>query len=138
MKNLFFAFAFIFLCNLSYAQEGIKVNGNKVSMKEIAPVWPGCENNELSRKDCFNKQMNLHIKEEFKYPKDAKGNLVRGATTLSFAIDETGAVSNISAEGPQKLINEEVIRIVKLFPKMKPGLRGGKEIAVKYKMAFNF
>lgn len=138
MKKLMFVFVTLFVGAASFAQEGVKVNGNRISIKEIAPVWPGCENSELSTKDCFNKQLNLHIKEQFKYPRDTNGDLVRGATTVAFVIDEKGVVTGILAEGPKKLINEEVKRVVSSFPKMQPGMRAGKEIPVKYKMAFNF
>lgn len=138
MKNLLTVSIFIFLTHFSFAQEGVKVEGNSVSTKEISPLWPGCDKSDLSSKDCFNKKMSLHIKEYFKYPRDAQGNLIRGKSTVTFFIDEKGAVSNVTAEGPQKAINNEAIRIVKLFPVMTPGKRGGKAISVKYKMPFNF
>ncbi len=138
MKKIILVSAiFLFTC-LSYSQEGVKVTGNSVSTREIAPVWPGCEGSELSSKDCFNKKLNLHIKENFKYPRDTKGGFIRGKSTISFCIDETGMVDDVSAAGPEKAINEEAVRIVKLFPKMKPGYGGGKPKKIQYKMAFNF
>lgn len=129
----------IFLFTLfSFAQDGVKVQGNTISMKEIAPVWPGCEGIELASKDCFNKKLNLHIKEHFKYPSDAKGRFIRGKSTISFCIDQNGNVAEVSALGPEKAINEEAVRIAKLFPKMKPGSVGEKPVKIQYKMAFNF
>lgn len=138
MKKIFFIGLFGILSMASFAQDGVKVEGNSVSTKEIAPVWPGCETSKETSKDCFNKQMNLFIKENFRYPKDTNGNIVRGKTTVAFWIDENGEVTKISAEGPQKPVNDEVCRIVKMFPKMQPGKMGGTTIPVKYKMAFNF
>ncbi len=137
MKNLFLLFALFLSTGIFQAQEGVKVDGNSVSTREIAPVWPGCEKSKLSSKDCFNQQMNVHLKNNFKYPKDSKGNIVRGATTVAFTIDETGGVTKVSAEGPAKQINEEVIRVLKLMPKMEPGKRGGKPVPIKHRMAFN-
>lgn len=137
MTRILLIITVLFITATSSAQEGVKVEGNRITMKEISPEWPGCENSELPSKECFNKQLNLHIKEQYKYPKDANGNLVRGKTTVAFTIDTTGAVTGVSAEGPQKLINEEVVRVVKAFPKMQPGMRAGKAIPVKFKMAFN-
>ncbi|MEP6260148.1 MAG: energy transducer TonB [Gillisia sp.] len=122
----------------SFAQEGVTVKGNTISTKEIAPLWPGCEKSAEPSKDCFNKKLNEHIKANFKYPKDAKGNFIRGRSVLSFCIDEKGKVKDISAEGPHKAINEEAIRITKLFPDMKPGMRAGKPATIYYKMPFNF
>lgn len=138
MKNII-CFCIIGLFTFTgFSQEGVTVKGNSVSTKEIAPVWPGCENDSATSKDCFNKQLNQHIKKNFKYPKNPKGELIRGKSVLSFCIDEKGKVKEIKAEGPHKEINEEAIRITKLFPQMKPGIRGGKAVSINYKMPFNF
>ena len=138
MKKFILVSAIFLFTSLSYAQEGVKVEGNSVSTREIAPVWPGCEGSELSSKDCFNKKLNLNIKENFKYPRDTKGGFIRGKSTISFCIDENGKVADVSATGPEKAVNGEAVRIVKLFPKMKPGTGGGKPKKIQYKMAFNF
>lgn len=138
MKNLLFIIILFLGIATSQAQEGVSVKGNTITVKEIAPVWPGCEKNELSNDDCFNKQLAKHIKSNFKYPKDSNGEIVRGRSVITFFIDEDGKVCKISAEGPEKLVNQEAVRITKLFPIMKPGQRAGKEIEVKYKMPFNF
>ncbi len=138
MKKYLLIAVMAFFSSFSYAQEGVKVKDNSVSTREIAPVWPGCETSKEASKDCFNTQLNSHIKKNFKYPKDSKGSIVRGRTVLSFIIDETGKVKDIKATGDHKPINEEAIRIVKLFPVMKPGFRGGKATSISYKMPFNF
>lgn len=138
MKKIILVSAIFLFTSLSFAQEGVKVEGNSISTREIAPVWPGCEGSELSSKDCFNKKLNLHIKENFKYPRDTKGGFIRGKSTISFSIDETGKVADVSAVGQEKAVNEEAVRIAKLFPKMKPGYSGGKPKTIQYKMAFNF
>lgn len=138
MKNLLIILLLSLFTFNSFAQEGVNVKGNSVSTKEIAPVWPGCEKSKEVSKDCFNKQLNIHIKEHFKYPKDSNGNLVRGRTVLSFSIDEKGEVKDVKAEGEHKALNDEAIRITKLFPKMQPGIRGGKPVSINYKMPFNF
>jgi protein TonB len=138
MKKIILVSAIFLFTSLSFAQEGVKVEGNSISTREIAPVWPGCEGSELSSKDCFNKKLNLHIKENFKYPRDTKGGFIRGKSTISFSIDENGKVADVSAVGQEKAVNQEAIRIAELFPKMKPGYSGGKPKTIQYKMAFNF
>lgn len=138
MKNIICFCVFSLFIFSGVAQEGVKVQGNTISMKDIAPVWPGCEKDPASPKDCFTEKLNAHIKKNFKYPKNAKGELIRGVTVLTFCIDEEGKIKDIKAEGPHKEINEEAIRITNLFPKMKPGMRGGKAVSINYKMPFNF
>lgn len=138
MKNIFFICLFGLFTFTSFSQEGVSVKGNSVSTKDIAPVWPGCESDPAPSKDCFNKKLNEHIKKNFKYPKNAKGDLIRGKTVLAFCIDETGKIKDIKAEGPHKEINAEAVRITKLFPVMQPGKRGGNAVSINYKMPFNF
>lgn len=138
MNKYLIIFMFALFTSFSFAQEGVKVNKNSVSVKEIAPVWPGCETSKENSKSCFSTQVNAHIKKNFKFPKDAEGGLVRGRTVISFLIDETGKVSNVKATGDHQALNEEAMRIVCLFPKMKPGIRGGKNVPISYKMPFNF
>ncbi len=138
MKKLILVIAVFFFTGLGFAQEGVKVSGNTISVKEIGPVWPGCEQSKASSKDCFNQMVALHIKENYKFPRDKDGQFIRGKTTVSFLIDEKGEASDVTANGSKKEINQEAIRIVKLFPKMTPGKSGGKPISVKYKMPFTF
>tara|TARA_R100000935_G_scaffold5448_2_gene12535 strand:+ start:527 stop:940 length:414 start_codon:yes stop_codon:yes gene_type:complete len=137
MKKLLFIAGFFIIATTTQAQEGVTVKGNTITVKEIGPVWPGCEES-AAKDDCFNKQLAKHIKANFKYPKDANGKIVRGRSVITFYIDPNGEVCKVSAEGPQKLVNQEAVRITKLFPIMKPGYSGGKNIEVKYKMPFNF
>lgn len=138
MKKLILVIAVLFFTSLGFAQEGVKVSGNTITVKEIAPVWPGCEKSKASSENCFNQMVAQHIKENYKFPRDKDGEFIRGKTTISFFIDENGEVCKITAEGPKKEINHEAMRIVKLFPKMIPGNSGGKPISVKYKMPFTF
>ena len=138
MKKLILVIAVFFFTGLVFAQEGVRVSGNTISVKEIAPVWPGCEKSNASAKNCFNQMVAKHIKENYKFPRDKDGEFIRGKTTISFFIDENGKVCNVIADGPKKEINQEAVRIVKLFPKMIPGNTGGKPISVKYKMPFTF
>lgn len=138
MKKLILVVVVLFFSGLGFAQEGVRVSGNTMSVKEIAPVWPGCQKSKASSEDCFNQMVAQHIKENYKFPRDKDGQFIRGKTTISFFIDENGEVCKVAAEGPKMEINQEAMRIVKLFPKMTPGKSAGKPISVKYKMPFTF
>lgn len=138
MNKLILLAGIFFISTMGFAQEGVKVDGNTITVKEIGPVWPGCEKSELSSKECFNKNVALCIKENYKFPKNEKGEFIRGKTAVSFVINEKGEVAKVVAEGPKEEINKEAMRIVKLFPTMKPGHSGGTPIEVKYKMPFTF
>lgn len=137
MKNLFLFFL-LFVGGASFAQEGVKVEGNTVTTREIAPVWPGCEGTEAEKKTCFREKLTEHLKAHYKFPKDKNGNFIRGKAVISFKINKEGKVEILSAEGPSKELNAEAKRIILAIPQMKPGQLAGKPIAVKYKVPFTF
>ena len=137
MRKLIFA-AFFLFTSIGFAQEGVNVKGNKLSTKEIAPVWPGCDGSEKEKKDCFNKKLVEHLKANYKYPKDATGNIIRGKSVVSFNIDEEGKVEILKVEGPRPELNAEAKKIILAIPKMKPGQLAGDAISVKYKVPFTF
>ncbi|UJH92831.1 energy transducer TonB [Antarcticibacterium sp. 1MA-6-2] len=136
MKALKALIVFFIFTGISFAQDA-KVEANKVTQKEVAPIWPGCEDSKET-KDCFNSKMNAFIKENFTYSQDADGNWVRGKSTVSFTVDEEGKIINVETEGPEAIVNKEVERVVKSFPKLKPGLRGDTPVTINYTMSFNF
>ncbi len=41
---------------------------NKLTMKEIPPVWPGCSGSIAEKDTCFNQQISKHIISNFTYP----------------------------------------------------------------------
>lgn len=137
MKKIFIIF-FLLIGSAGFAQEGVTVKGNTVSTREIAPVWKGCEGNEKETKACFSTKLVEHMKANYKFPKDAQGNFIRGKAIVSFQINKEGEVEILAVEGPKKELNEEAKRIIACIPKMKPGHRAGKPIAVKYSAPFTF
>jgi protein TonB len=128
----------LFCGSIAFAQEGVSVKGNTLTTKQIPPVWPGCEGSAAEKKACFNKKLVEHMKANYKFPKDANGNMIRGKAVVSFNIDEEGKVDILSVEGPKKELNAEAKRIILAIPPMKPGEMAGKPTAVKYKVPFTF
>jgi protein TonB len=137
MKHLLLIL-FLFLGGAGFAQEGVKVKGNTLTTKEIPPVWPGCEDAAIEKKVCFKQKLTEHLKKNYKFPKDAQGNLVRGKAIVSFNVDEEGKIEILAVEGPKKELNAEAKRIILAIPQMKPGERAGKPVAIKYKVPFVF
>jgi protein TonB len=121
-----------------FAQNGVKAEGNTLTTREIAPVWPGCEGSEASKKACFKQKLVEHLKENYKFPRDANGKIIRGKAVVSFNIDEEGKVDILKVEGPKKELNEEAKRIILAIPQMKPGERAGKPVPIRYTVPFTF
>lgn len=121
---------------LTYVPDEEKYTGGIV---ENFPVFPGCENlyNNETRK-CFNKQMQAHIGENFRYPKQAQKKKIQGRVSIIFKINEEGIVSNIRKRGPNEILEEEAVRIIKLIPKCKPGLKNGVPTKFSYSIPITF
>jgi periplasmic protein TonB len=121
----------------AFAQEDVTVKGNKITMKETAPVWPGCEKDK-DTKACFNKMLMQHIKQNYKYPKNEKGEYIRGKATVYLVVNEKGKVVVNKVEGPHPEINKEAKRMIEAIPTMTPGRYAGKAKAIKYTIPLNF
>ena len=106
---------------------------------EDAPVYPGCENvSKAQRRDCFNKMIQQHIKDNFKYPDIALEMQIQGRVYVRFVIDSNGKITGIQSRGPDKTLQKEAERIISLLPTMIPGKQRGRAVRVPYSVPINF
>lgn len=115
------------------------LESNAVPFGEVdeVPVFPGCENVTDSRA-CFNEKIMRHISKNFSYPQEAQDRGIQGRVSALFTISKEGNVENIAMRGPDKLLEDEVERILKRLPVMKPGKNKGEEVAVAYSIPVTF
>ncbi len=74
-----------------------------------------------------------------KYPEDAKKQQIMGVVYVSFVVDKSGLVKNVEiAKGAHKLLDDESLRVVKLFPVWTPGEVDGKKVDVKLTIPVKF
>ena len=139
MKKLFFIIVLL-VANLSFGQDWGGVDKNTVTMKEIAPTWPGCESKNGSGIDaCFKQKLAQHIGKNFKYPAAAYKANDQGRVVVEFYINEKGSVDIKSVTGGSKLLQDEAKRNITAIPKMaKPGMMAGKPRAIKYIVPITF
>ncbi len=140
--NKFLIIACLLMTTLGFSQsrEWGSVNRNTVTMKEIAPVWPGCESKSGAGIDgCFKQKLATHIGKNFKYPPQAYKNNEQGRVIVEFFVNEQGTIDIKSVTGGGKLLQEEARRNISLIPKMaKPGMMAGKPRAIKYVVPITF
>ncbi|WP_170179835.1 energy transducer TonB [Flavivirga rizhaonensis] len=106
---------------------------------EKAPTLPGCDRvAKEESKECFQKEMRSHIVENFRYPKTAQENNIEGRVFVLFNINYNGDIANIRSRGPDKSLEEEAVRIIKLLPKMKPAEKDGQPVTVSYGIPITF
>ncbi|MUP42014.1 energy transducer TonB [Gramella aestuarii] len=120
-----------------FAQDDVEVKGNTVTMRETAPIWPGCESAD-DKKECWNKNFMDHVKQNYKYPKNEKGEYIRGKATVSMEITEKGNVVVTKVEGDNPKVNAAAKKMIMSIPKMTPGKLAGKPRAIKYTIPLTF
>ena len=101
------------------------------------PIFPGCED-AADKRACFNDKIQLHIGKNFNYPKAAQDANIEGRVSTMFMITSEGVIENIKMRGPDKLLEDEVERIIKRLPNMTPGKNEGKPVNVTYSIPVNF
>ncbi len=140
MKNLLIAVCILFTTTIFAQEEWGNVVANEVTLKEIAPIWPGCEAGDVTQRDkCFDEKLTSHIIKNFKYPPTAYKNNDQGRVVVEFLINEKGLVEIKKVSGGSKELQEEAKRNIMSIPKMaKPGMLGGKPRAINFTVPFNF
>ncbi|WP_394973084.1 energy transducer TonB [uncultured Croceitalea sp.] len=106
---------------------------------EDVPIFPGCENGtNADKRVCFQKKVQEHIKENFKYPPIALEMGIQGKVYVQFIINSNGHVTSIKTRGPDKLLEQEAKRIMASLPQMIPGKQRGIAVNVPYSIPVNF
>ena len=79
------------------------------------------------------------LQNNVRYPTFASANKIQGRTIVSFVVEPDGSVDNVEvAKSSSSVLDEEAVRVVKKFPKWKPGMIDGKPVRVKYCVPVNF
>ncbi|QOD59968.1 energy transducer TonB [Polaribacter haliotis] len=105
---------------------------------EDVPVFPGCKGSKQELKDCFSKMVQKHFVRKFdaELPNELGLSSGKKRVSIMFKIDKSGNVVNVQARAPHPKIKSEVLKVMKLLPKMKPGKQRGKPVGVKYSIPF--
>lgn len=101
------------------------------------PIFPGCEN-ASDKRACFNDKLQVHIGKNFKYPQAAQDANIEGRVSAMFMITSRGTIENVKMRGPDKLLEEEVERIIKRLPKMTAGEHNGESVDVPFSIPVTF
>jgi len=106
---------------------------------EDVPIFPGCEKVAKSeRRNCFQEQMNKHIRRNFRYPEIAQEMGIQGRVYVNFIISKDGSISNIRMRGPDKNLEKEAQRIISKLPNMTPGKQRGRAVRVPFSIPITF
>ena len=106
---------------------------------EDVPIFPGCENLEKNQlRNCFQEQMNKHIRRNFRYPEIAQEMGIKGRVFVNFIISEDGSITNIRMRGTDKNLEDEAKRIISLLPNITLGKQRGRPVRVPFSIPIVF
>ena len=114
---------------------------------ESIPIFPGCKKSSASdyntrrQEDlqCFNSGIMNHIKNEFKYPEEAKTAGISEKIFVTFIIDKTGLIKDAKVvRGDNEYLKEEALRLANGLPKMTPAIQRNKPVSVSYTIPIHF
>lgn len=140
-------FIIIMLCvNIIGAQETKEETTsteNKIYLLEQVDEVPLFDNCTISKGkqalDCFNKEMNNHVRKHFNYPERAREDDIQGKVIVKIIINRDGSVT-VTAVGPDfgSILEDETIKIFKLLPPFKPAKLNDKTVSVSYTFPIMF
>lgn len=86
--------------------------------------------------DSLKRFINKHII----WPKEVIEKKLSGRVIVSFIVEKDGSITNPELRSPRLCVgcDEEVLRVIPLMPKWKPGQQSGKIIRVKYMLPIVF
>jgi TonB family protein len=95
---------------------------------EVMPEYPG-----------GHEALFAYISENIKYPEKAKKEKIQGRVFVSFVVEKSGKVTNVSIlRGIGGGCDEESLRVVSEMPIWKPGLQDGKPVRVQFNLPIKF
>lgn len=165
MKCLFFSILFLFGF-LSFCQEktyskaqldsmsredvfsekwtlsSIEKDTTSFKIIENVPIYKGCEKEKdnASKKNCMSQKIAELFKKHFNttLPKNSKVKSGKARIFIQFYIDKDGSVVDSIARGPDKHLENEALRVLKLIPKLTPGYQKGKPVKIPYSVPLVF
>jgi TonB family protein len=83
------------------------------------------------------------LKNNLKYPEEAKDNSIEGTVFVDFVIKANGKVSEVAAsdivgEDVNHLLKAEAVRVVASMPAWKAGMQHGKPVDVSFSIPITF
>ena len=85
------------------------------------------------------KALMSYLKENIRYPEEAKLAGIKGRVTVQFVVNADGTLSSIlKMRGVEPSLDAEALRLIASMPTWKPGMHDGKPVAVRYTVPVTF
>lgn len=74
-----------------------------------------------------------------RYPPQAESRKIQGKVVVSFIVNKDGSIASPSiVTSADPLLDREALRVIKMMPKWKPGIDGGKPCRTMFAIPVNF
>jgi protein TonB len=130
MKRLALLLSAIFLTNIAFCQEEVKVSDDEAIffVVEVQPEFPGGMDS-----------MYAFIQKNLIYPEKAKAEGIEGRVFITFTIEKDGSVSNVKIlRGIGGGCDEASVEMVKNMPKWKPAKQREKPVRCQFTLPIKF
>ncbi|MBC7865340.1 MAG: energy transducer TonB [Bacteroidia bacterium] len=113
-------------------------------LNSTAPVYNGYNDGlEATEIPCFEQgvpNMFEFIRSNLNYPAEALAKKQSGQTIISFVVKKDGTINGIKIDRSSGFVSldQEAMRIVKLFPKFKAGRKNGVKVDVPFYVPIKF
>ena len=134
-KTFVFLLCFAVIAN-SYAQQDNDEETNYsvlCSIYEQRPIFVDCKQFQ-----CFEEQLEKHIKTHFCYPKKALEEGIQDRVVVDFTVQIDGTVEILKITSTDKELKAVARSVIESLPRLIPGKKHGKPIAVKFSCPINF
>jgi Gram-negative bacterial TonB protein C-terminal len=149
MKKIILVFLFFTFSLFNFAQESIIISNDSLVTDEVSfeiienvPIYKGCDENMTNRekKQCMSSKISDLVAKNFNSSMAYTLGLEDGKYKINviFKINEEGNIIDIKARALHPYFKKEAIRVIKLIPKMKPGMIRGKPVTVPYSLPIMF
>ena len=90
------------------------------SIPEKPSFKTGCED-EQDAFECFKQHLDEHVRNSFRYPREAREQGIQGRVFMNFQINTDGSVTVLNTRAPHNLLDAEARRIIEALPELNPG-----------------
>lgn len=114
------------------------LNEETIPFAEVdqVPLFDNCEKDKT--KECFQNELQNHIKQNFYYPEEAIEKNISGKVFVSFIIKKDGAVVIKAIRASEEILEKSVYELMMKMPKLKPAVHQRKEVNMSMSIPITF
>lgn len=114
------------------------LNEETISFAEVSqvPLFENCE--KANTRDCFQNELQNHIKQNFYYPEEAIEKNISGKVFVSFIIKKDGAIAIKAIRASDEILEKSVYELMMKMPKLKPAVHQGKTVNMSMSIPITF